>query len=143
MQRKGYIIRFIDIGLIILFGFLMISDLTVISQIQLPGSEQDRPADPPDDNTRMIGVVIEESGLYRIREMATDVPLFVNVEQIADLEVLVRRLVEEHEAVGGAIEVVIEPHPNAVMQRLVDVHDLCERLGVKKNINTAIGRGGP
>ncbi len=143
MQRKGYIIRFIDIGLIILFGFLMISDLTVISQIQLPGSEQDNPADPPDADVRMIGVVIEEAGQYRVREMATDTPLFVNVEEIADLEVLIRRLVDEHEAAGGAIEIVIEPHPNAIMQRLVDVHDLCERLGVKKNINTAIGRGGP
>ncbi len=142
MQRKGYIIRFIDIGLIILFGFLMISDLTVISQIQLPGSTQQPPVDVSDAEVRMIGVVIEETGVYRVRELATDSPLFVNIEQIADLEVVVRRLVEEHEAVGGAIEIVIEPHPNAVMQRLVDVHDLCERLGVKKNINTAIGRGG-
>jgi Biopolymer transport protein ExbD/TolR len=143
MQRKGYMIRFIDIGLIILFGFLMISDLTVISQIQLPGSEQDSPVDPPATDVRMIGVVIEEAGIYRVHDMATDTPLFVNIEQIADLEVLVDRLIKEHEAVGGEIEVVIEPHPNAVMQRLVDVHDLCERLGVKKNINTSIGRGGP
>ncbi|MEZ4698935.1 MAG: biopolymer transporter ExbD [Rhodothermales bacterium] len=142
MQRKGYIIRFIDIGLIILFGFLMISDLTVISQIQLPGVEKDAPVEPPAEDTRMIGVLIEETGLYQVREMATDEPLYVNIEQMADLESLVGQLVRDQKDAGGDVEIVIEPHPNAVMQRLVDVHDMCERLGVRKNINTQIGRGG-
>lgn len=142
MQRKGYIIRFIDIGLIILFGFLMISDLTVISQIALPGSERDTPAEPPPADLRLIGVGIDPSGMFQIREIATNEPLFVNIEETADLEVLLGELVAAQRESGGAVEVVIEPHPESTMQRLVDVHDLCERIGVRRNINTDIGRGG-
>lgn len=142
MQRKGYIIRFIDIGLIILFGFLMISDLTVISQIALPGSDTDTQVEPPPSETRLIGVAIAPSGEFQIREIATNEPLFVNIEETADLEALLSELVAAQRDTGGVMEVVIEPHPESTMQRLVDVHDLCERLGVQRNINTDIGRGG-
>ncbi len=142
MQRKGYIIRFIDIGLIILFGFLMISDLTVLSQIDLPGSEQEPPATPDTRDSRMIGVVIEESGIYRLVEMETGEPLFVNIEAPADLEALVVQLMDEAAAASTQIEIVIEPHPRSIMQRLVNVHDLCERLGIRQNINAQAARAG-
>jgi biopolymer transport protein ExbD len=141
MQRKGYIIRFIDIGLLILFGFLMISDVKVISRIQLPGNEQE-PAEPLDEEVRRVSVFIEPAGRFRIQDTATGTPLFVDIVELADLEGLLDRLSEDQRLAGPALEVVIEPHPDALMQRLVDVHDLCERLGVQKTINMTTGRGG-
>lgn len=38
MATRGFLIRFIDIGLIVLFGFLMISDIEAASRVELAGS---------------------------------------------------------------------------------------------------------
>ena len=36
MKKRGLLMRFIDVGLIILFGFIVISDIKSEAQIQLP-----------------------------------------------------------------------------------------------------------
>ena len=38
MATRGFLIRFIDIGLIVLFGFLMISDIDTMSRVDLAGA---------------------------------------------------------------------------------------------------------
>ena len=50
MATRGFLIRFIDIGLIVLFGFLMISDIDMLSRVDLASEalsmEVEVPSDP-------------------------------------------------------------------------------------------------
>ena len=41
MASRGFLIRFIDIGLIVLFGFLMISEIDASSRVDLAGADAD------------------------------------------------------------------------------------------------------
>ena len=133
-MRKGYLIRFIDIGLIILFGFLMISDLKVISQIALPGSEaQEETPPPPDDPPYLLGVVIEDGGQYTVIDLVTREPLYADVTTIDQLREAFRR---QHTVQDGNMRIVIEPKPLSAMQQLVDVLDLCEAMAIPRDLNT-------
>lgn len=135
MQRRGYLIRFIDIGLIILFGFLMISDLTIISQIQLPGKDLSAP--PPEEavEQRWYHIRVSEAGIFSILEDGAEEPAYVNIEETEVLESILLQVKDETGA-GSRLNLVIEPSPRVHMQQLVDVLDLCERLGVPHRINS-------
>ena len=135
MQRKGYLIRFIDIGLIILFGFLMISDLTVISQIALPG-KNDAAEARPDSSTVLVGVVVQAGGRFSVQMLDDRETLYSDIEQPDELELALKTIKERHAAAGRTLSVYIEPAASAPMQRLVDVLDVCERLDLPRNINT-------
>ena len=54
MTSRGFLIRFIDIGLILLFGFVMISDIESLSQVELSpesSAQEAEPAPPPSPAT--------------------------------------------------------------------------------------------
>ena len=135
MQRKGYLIRFIDIGLIILFGFLMISDLTVISQISLPGKSEEA-ADPVQSEAILLGVNIDANGAYSLSQLSDDTLLYTDIVASEELEFVLNTLMKQFASGGQVISAYIEPAADAPMQSLVDVLDVCERLGLPKNINT-------
>jgi hypothetical protein len=47
------------------------------------------------------------------------------------------RVIKEIRLEGQIPVVIIDPEPDASMQRTIDVFDLCEQLGVAKSINVA------
>lgn len=136
MQNRGYLIRFIDIGLILLFGFLMISDLTVISQITLPGKNAEVAENQDDTDQMYIGVTIDADGIYTISDLATQEPLYVKITAAEELEFFLKTLKDRYQAEGRRLSVLIEPGPEAAMQHLINALDVCERLVLTKNINT-------
>ncbi len=136
MQNRGYLIRFIDIGLILLFGFLMISDLTVISQITLPGKSDEAPENRNNAERTYIGVTIDEQGVYTISDLASQEPLYVNINAAEELEFFLKILKERYQSEGQVLSVLIEPGPESAMQHLINALDVCERLALQKNINT-------
>lgn len=136
MRRRGYLLRFIDLGLIILFGFLMISDITVISQITLPG-KSDEVSEPATENNQVfLGVEIQGDGMYRVLDLTDRSPLHVNITSPDELQFILRTLNDQHNTSGQVMHLLIEPAPASHMQKLVDVLDVCERLNIPKNINT-------
>ncbi len=136
MHRRGYLLRFIDLGLIILFGFLMISDITVISQITLPG-KSDEPAELPADESQVfLGVSIDKDGRYQVVNLADKSPLHVNINSAEELQFVLSTIDDQNKAEGKVLNILIEPAPESHMQKLVDVLDVCERLAIQKNINT-------
>ena len=135
MQRKGYLIRFIDIGLIILFGFLMISDLTIISQIELPGKSDEQQETPP-ENRILLGLTINSEGGFSIKNMDDEKVLYTDIMAFEELEFILTTLSGQHKQDGNTLSIYIEPMAEAPMQSLVDVLDVCERLNLSKNINT-------
>ncbi len=136
MQRRGYLLRFIDLGLIILFGFLMISDITVISQVTLPG-KSDEPADPNHNDDQVhLGVSIGADGKYEVINLTDRTQLHVGISSSEELQFVLQTLDNQHTARQQVLNILIEPTPASPMQKLVDVPDVCERLGIQKNINT-------
>ena len=136
MHRRGYLLRFIDLGLIILFGFLMISDITVISQITLPGKSEENTEPKTDDNQIYLGVTIQNEAQYQILNLSDRAPLHVNINSAEELQFILKTLNEQYIDEGKTLNLLIEPAPQSHMQKLVDVLDICERLAIQKNINT-------
>lgn len=69
MASRGFLIRFIDIGLIVLFGFLMISDIQMSSRVDLAGMSQDQEEPLPEEESRAFLVVeVTAGGGYRITD---------------------------------------------------------------------------
>lgn len=138
MRRRGYLLRFIDLGLIILFGFLMISDITVISQVTLPG-KSDEPADPAEEDNKMfLGVSIQEDGSYQVLSLENKEPLHVGINSQEELEFVLKTLKDQQSTAGKELNILIEPAPASKMQRLINVLDACDEVKIPKNINTEI-----
>ena len=168
MATRGFLIRFIDIGLIVLFGFLMISDIEASSRVDLGGAteESEEPSETPEDQ-RFVLVEIAADGSFFVGEWIpnpgtptdsvtgspTDTvsrsfpegeaeqaspPPRVRVQTVEALEDAVAILVAAHRSAGREIVVLIEPHPASAVQRTVDAMDVSDRLGVTKSLRMDI-----
>jgi biopolymer transport protein ExbD len=134
MKRSGFIVRFIDVGLIVLFGFLYLSDISVEANIQLPGEQENAPT-PPEDRTT-IEVEILGDGTFVVRDFDRSTG-FDNIVTIPQLGEAITTLRQENEDLGRSVSVAILPRGASPMQRTIDVMDLCDRLGVSKSLNTS------
>ena len=140
MQRRGLIIRFIDIGLLILFGFLMISDLKGTSQVSFnEGSAQDFFSGLQDESI-LLGVKIENDGRLSINDISESRTLHQNILSIEELEFLIGTIKNKYAEEGKELSILIEPAPDAQIQYVVHVLDVCDRLGLNKNLNTEVVR---
>lgn len=133
MRKNTFLIRFIDIGLIILFGFIVISDITVRSQIELPGSD---PSESEQERDLTLFVVnIDANDQYRL----TDINEEVLYGTYSGLENLETALLSRNRSIRSNNEIpvaLIQMDEEAVtMQRLVNVLDLCDTIGIAKNVN--------
>lgn len=113
----------------------MISDITVISQVALPGKSDDS-AEPPPDTQVYRGVSIQDDGQFQVINLEDRSSLHVNINSTEELEFVLKTLRDQHREAGEELNLLIEPAPDSHMQKLVDVLDVCERLAIQKNINT-------
>lgn len=148
MASRGFLIRFIDIGLIVLFGFLMISDIEASSRVDLAGgvAEIDQPSDESDEGVAVITVDIGADGSFTVTDVGLDggaeddssVAPSVRVTTLAGLTEALEVLADAH-AVGGVEPLVeIQPHTASLVQFTVDVMDVCDRLGLQKSLRMDI-----
>lgn len=129
MTKGGIIIRLIDVAMIILFGFIVISDIKVKAQIKLPSREQS--AEPEQTKQRLIFVHVGADDTFTVTE--NQVPLTATASLEA-LEATLTLLHREAQSTGADLVVVIDPHQDSIMQRTVDVLDICERNQIPKSI---------
>ncbi|MDX1494600.1 MAG: hypothetical protein R3253_11100, partial [Longimicrobiales bacterium] len=67
MATRGFLIRFIDIGLIVLFGFLMISDIEASSRVELAGSGDAAEEEvEPEEAPALVVVEIAGDGAFLV-----------------------------------------------------------------------------
>lgn len=132
MRPSGFIIRFIDIGLLLLIGFLMISDLSVDTQIRLPGGESSDAQ--PDQQETMVSLEIQADNSFRVR---SDDGLFQEVlaVDVAELEQVMKEIELVIRQSGQNPVVLIKPSGESAMQTTVHVMDLCDELGLPKNLS--------
>jgi biopolymer transport protein ExbD len=129
MSKGGVIIRLIDVAMNILFAFIVISDLKVQAQIKLPANEE-QPQPQPQTEPTLIHVQIDLDNSFLIKR--NDV-VVATTSNLVELERLLVELAQE--TPDSETIVLIEPHPDSVMQRTVDVMDICERNQIAMNIN--------
>lgn len=132
MRKNTFLIRFIDVGLIILFGFIIISDITVRSQIELPGSD---PTDQQEERDLVLFVInIDPDHQYRLSELFES-SIIGTYQGIESLEAALRSLNRDIRSQGKSPVALLEPDDSVTMQRLIDILDLCDQIGIPKNVN--------
>jgi biopolymer transport protein ExbD len=137
MTSRGFLIRFIDIGLIVLFGFIMISEIEYVSQVDLAQPAPEEQEEPDlDEDPAFVTVRIDPDGSFVIVDPASNTPLG---EPIGDADLLsgfLENLGTEYAADDRPLIVLINPHDESIVQWTVDVMDVCDRLGLGKSLQT-------
>jgi biopolymer transport protein ExbD len=139
MATRGFLIRFIDIGLIVLFGFLMISDIDVSSRVDLasPLDAEEEPDTSEVEERAFILVEIGADGAYRVSD-PREGGEFTRAETPEALSVELERRSREHRARGTETVVLLQPHPASLVQETVDAMDVCDRLSLPKSLRMDI-----
>ena len=139
MASRGFLIRFIDIGLIVLFGFLMISDIDLSSRVELAdASEPEEEVEPADPEARgYLLVEITAQGRYRVSDPRSE-NSGLTVPDAAALESELRRRAAAHVDAGLETVVLLQPHPASLVQETVDAMDVCDRLSLPKSLRMDI-----
>jgi biopolymer transport protein ExbD len=131
IKSGGTIIRLIDVALNILFGFIVITDLQPKSQIKLPSPQE---LEPPPVEQRYDYVIVKIDAVGEFRLEAEDQALGA-FQTLSALETFLRQRGEESARDGRQTIVVIDPEEASILQRTVDVFDLCERNGIAKSVH--------
>lgn len=161
MATRGFLIRFIDIGLIVLFGFLMISDIDALSRVELADSTAPIDAPEPEDEELRAPVFVDvlPDGSYLVSEppmpfeiddttgadvvRADSVPPTTDVAPVraanaSGLNAVLLAARDRHTAEGRETVVVIRPDAASTVQATVDVMDIADRLQVTKSLSMEI-----
>jgi biopolymer transport protein ExbD len=131
MRKSGFVVRFVDVVLILLFGFISISSVRA-SEIELPQSTE-TPAPPPALED-VIFVGIRPDGTYLVDEERVEVrgPR----ELLRFVEAELGRLGD------GPVKVRIRASRDTPMRYLVDAARVCDELGVAKALEVQMTTGG-
>lgn len=132
MTKGGILIRLIDVAMIILFGFIAISDIKVRAQIKLPSDKQDETVEEKKKEPALIFVKIDPENRMNVEQ---DETLLFTAGKISQLETYLTGLVDSFKTQHRDMVVLVEPDENSVIQQTIDVLDVCERHGIPKNIN--------
>jgi len=140
MASRGFLIRFIDIGLIVLFGFLMISDIDASSRVELASSRTEVEEPPQPENEEGLGyvlVVVDADGVFQVSDARADEESVAAADTAALTGELQRRRGLHGDANLQTV-VLIQPDPASPVQRTVDVMDVCDRLALAKSLRMDI-----
>lgn len=124
MKRSGLLIRFVDVVLILLFGFIAISEIKLHNDIDLARStETER---PPIDKREVVFIGVTKTGAYSIEAQGDDARL----EDVAEYLKTQRR----KQAEGVAIKVRVFPDSSARTEAIKAVLRVCDRLNIPKEV---------
>lgn len=127
----GIVIRLIDVAMIILFGFIAISDIKVRAQIKLPSEENEEQQNTDEKDPLLYFVKIDPAGFI----VELDEQVIASTNDVKELETLLALKMQQSQASGEEMVVLIEPDENSMIQQTVDLLDICERNNIPKNIN--------
>jgi biopolymer transport protein ExbD len=126
MSRGGMFIRLIDVVLILLFGFISISELSEKSPIQLPVSSQTPPSPP--DPEKVLFVAITADGRYVLEQQENRSIL---ASQLRGYLQAAKRTADDE---GLELRVRVRSNWNTPIKYTMYVADLCDELDIAKGI---------
>ena len=121
-MNSSLMIRLIDVALIILLGFVAISRLKT-EYVDLSTAQGERITSAA--RTHRLTVHVHKD-YYLVEDAAKRV-------KCATLDKLENLLREKQR--GTTLQVIVEPQKRSIMQKLVDVLDVCQRNGIEKLLN--------
>ena len=127
MKRGGFLIRFVDVVLILLFGFIIISDIDEDSQIVLPKSTETPPLPPDFEELVFIGITNE--GVYLLEEET------IAVTSIPELE---RYLIQKKERYGEYLKVRIRSNYDTPVYYAIVAARICDNHAITKALDVQI-----
>lgn len=130
MSQGGIVIRLIDVVLILLFGFISISEISSKSVIHLPKSEQMVYSLPDREDLIIIGITPE--GKFLIEDES---------EMIEDFNALKYYIVTKHqENLNNNVEtrVRIRSNWNTSIKYTLAVANVCDMLQVPKGMDVIL-----
>jgi len=138
MASRGFLIRFIDIGLIVLFGFLMISDIDSSSRVEL-GDTRSEQEESPEEVREQAFVLVEiaADGMYLVSDPRVEGDEVTAEDSAALAQELLRRR-GAHRDLDVETVVLIQPDPSSLVQSTVDAMDVCDRLSLTKSLRMDI-----
>lgn len=123
MGQAGYILRFVDIVLILLFGMISVSRIDP-SDIQPPESTET--PDKPVVQERVLFVGVQTNGTLQVGE---------ENRTLQSLPELTEFLREQIDQFGRAsLKVRVRSSHRAPMQYLMQIAALCDEMGIRKSI---------
>jgi len=140
VATRGFLIRFIDIGLIVLFGFLMISDIDALSRVDLASEAVSMEVEVPSDPEVRAFIIVEigADGVYRITDSdEPDGEPAIAASPVA-LTAALTTVRSDHVESGLETVVLIQPHEASLVQATVDVMDVCDQLSLPKSLQMDI-----
>lgn len=130
MRRSGFIVRFVDVVLILLFGFISISSIRE-TEVTLPQSSETPPSAP--DLEEIVFVGIRGDGTYLVDNERRQVQGWQALHQV-----LARQLA----ALGDTpVRVRIRASHDAPMRFLIEAAQVCDALGVPKAFEVQLRSG--
>ncbi len=127
MKDSGFIVRFVDVVLILLFGFITISNLQN-SEVTLPESAEAEPRPMEVEEVAYVGILPD--GTFLIED---ETVLISSVAMLrAHLNDRVAALPD------GVLKVRIRSSWDAPVQHALDVAALCDELGLEKSIEVEL-----
>lgn len=131
MQKSGFVVRFVDVVLILLFGFISISSVRA-TEIELPESSE-TPASPPEIE-EVVYVGIRSDGTYLVDEESVEIQ---GARNLLDF------VASELDRLGDVpVTVRIRASHDTPMRYLVDAARVCDQLGVAKALEVRMADGG-
>ena len=130
MNKSGFVVRFVDVVLILLFGFISISSVQV-TEIDVPLSTETPP--PPPEIEEVLFVGIRSDGTYLVDDERSE---------IVGGRDLLRFIASELERIGDrAVKVRIRASHDTPIRFLVDAARVCDELGVPKALEVQMAGG--
>jgi len=130
MQRSGFVVRFVDVVLILLFGFISISSIRQ-TELTLPVSTQARA--PVVDVEEVVFVGITPQGTYLVDGERT---------RIEGGNALYGYLKDRLQRLGEVpVKVRLRASQQTPMRYLVDAGRVCDALGVRKSFEVQLRVG--
>lgn len=133
-EGGGAIIRLIDVVLNLLFGFIVITDFSLKTQIKLDSGN----AGESQVETRVYSVQVLQDGTFQVQTNFSQSILFFSTPQTMALADLESYLVQEFQTNTRSqikMIVVIRSDSETKIQYSVDVLDLCEKHKITKSFS--------
>jgi biopolymer transport protein ExbD len=129
MGESGYLLRFVDIVLILLFGFICISSIK--PSTVTPPKSSEAPYKNIDPN-QIVYVSIQDNGTFLVEDES---------RSISSTERLRAFLRQKRQSIGrSAMKARLRSSRSAPIYYLMQAAKICKQLGIRKSIEVEIDR---
>lgn len=126
-MKGGIILRLIDIVLILLFGFIAVSEVSEKTRIKLPESTQIPLSNPDEEEIVIVGISLD--GAYWVDDETR------KIIDLAELRNYILKKYWEFKEFDSFIRVRIRSHRDAPAKYTLALANLCDQLKIVKSID--------